>query len=183
MGEVQHHQPVLLFFAIFSGDVVALQWARDAIEARYGEIVLASELFDFTQTDYYEVSMGPSLKKQLIAVEKLVDPAELAEIKHQTNTWEREYADIDKVASVDRPLNIDPGYLTLAKLVLATTKDRDHRLYIGKGMFAEVTLHFQSKQWSQRPWTYPDYMTEGYHAFLNRCRMYLRERYGVLTVE
>ena len=144
MGDVQHHQPVLLFFAIFSGDAAVLQWARDKIESRYGVIALASDLFEFTQTDYYEASMGPLLKKQLIAVEKLVDPAELAEIKHQTNTWELEYADIDTVVSVDRPLNIDPGYLTLAKLVLATTKDRDHRIYIGKGMFAEVTLHFQS---------------------------------------
>ena len=183
MGEVQPHRPVLLFFAIFSGNESALQWTRDAIETRFGKIALQSEYFEFTQTDYYAASMGTSLKKQLLAVEKLVDPADLAEIKHQTNTWEQDYADIDTVASVDRPLNIDPGYLTLAKLVLATTKDRDHRIYIGKGMYAEVTLHFQAKQWSQRPWTYPDYMTDEYHTFLNQCRNYLRERYGATNVE
>lgn len=75
-----------------------------------------------------------------------------------------------------RPLNIDPGYISEAKLVLATTKDRDHRIYLSGGIFAEVTLHFRAKQWTSSRWTYPDYQREDFQAFFTKCRNLLRER-------
>jgi hypothetical protein len=75
-----------------------------------------------------------------------------------------------------RPLNLDPGYLTEAKLVLASTKDRDHRVYLDRGIYAEVTLHYQrGRGWQPRPWTYPDYRSEPYLQFFTRCRQYLRK--------
>jgi hypothetical protein len=94
----------------------------------------------------------------------------------QANAWEEEYR-ASAEHSESRPLNIDPGYLTEAKLVLASTKDRDHRIYLSQGIFAEVTLHFARGGWQARPWTYPDYQRADYHAFFTTCRDYLRQRY------
>ena len=120
--------------------------------------------------------MGAGLKKVLLAYERLIDPKRLVDLKHQTNDWEDEYQRIADHPEA-RPLNLDPGYVTHAKLVLATTKDRDHRIYLGRGIFAEVTLHFQrGRGWIPREWTYADYRSEGYHDFLTRCRAYLRGR-------
>ena len=108
--------------------------------------------------------MGADLRKCFFAFERLIDPADLVDVKHQTNAWEGEYQQQSDWPE-ERPLNLDPGYLTEAKLVLATTKDRDHRLYLDRGIFAEGTLFFHHGKWETRPWTYPDYQREDYHAF------------------
>ena len=176
MGQTKTHRSVLVFLAIFSRYEQAMAWARKTAEHSWGPIALSSDVFTFDQTDYYERQMGPDLKKQLLVFEQLKDPAQLIQWKHQANEWEGEFREGFE-SPESRPLNIDPGYLTEAKLVLASTKDRDHRLYLGEGIFAEGTLYFYSGAWCKRPWTYPDYCTPEYHEFLNRCRDYLRHRY------
>jgi hypothetical protein len=175
MGDVTSHPPVLLIMAAFSRHDAALDWAQQRAEAQWGPLALASDRFEFTETGYYERSMGSDLRKTFFAFEQLVDPAELASVKLQTNAWEREYAEAAGHAE-ERPLNLDPGYLSQAKLVLATTKDRDHRIYIGQGMFAEVTITYRRDSgWVGREWTYPDYLRDDYHEFFDRCRAYLRQ--------
>ncbi len=169
------HRPVLLLLTAFSRYGEALDWARQTAEEAWGPVALASERFDHRETDYYEASMGPDLQKCFFAFESLIDPAELVSCKETSNQWERDYQQLGKHAEM-RPLNLDPGYLTEAKLVLATTKDRDHRIYLDRGIFAEVTLHFQRGSWQSRPWTYPDYQRADYHEFFTRCREFLRRR-------
>ena len=105
----------------------------------------------------------------------MIDPASLPDLKRHTNMWEEEYAR-QHAGGVPRPVNLDPGYVTQAKLILASTKDRDHRIYLGRGIFAENTLFFASGAWKTRPWTYPDYQRADYHQFLTRCRDYYRGR-------
>ncbi len=97
----------------------------------------------------------------------------LSGVKCRTNEWEVEYA---KQAdhSEARPLNLDPGYLTLAKLLLASTKDHAHRIYLERGIYAEVTLNYRRRDWRSLDWTYPDYCREDYHEFFSRCRELLR---------
>lgn len=162
--------------AAFSRYGTALGWARETLQAAWGPIALESARFDHCETTYYEASMGPGLKKTFFAFEQLVDPASLAERKLQAIQWEAEYCRQTNHAE-PRPVNIDPGYLTEAKLVLASTKDRDHRIYLSQGIFAEVTLHFQKGKWQCRPWTYPDYQRADYHEFFSRCREFLRQSY------
>jgi hypothetical protein len=113
--------------------------------------------------------MGVGLKKQFFAFERLIDPAALADIKGQTNEWEAAYAALGKHAE-PRPLNLDPGYITAAKLVLASTKDHAHRIYLHDGIYAEVTLVFRHRQWQPLEWTYPDYRRDDYHRFFSACR-------------
>ena len=169
------HPPVLLILAAFSRYGEALDWAREKAEQAWGPITLESERFEHRETDYYEATMGPDLRKCFFAFQTLIDPAELVECKQTSGRWEAEYTALGRHPE-PRPLNLDPGYLTQAKLILATTKDRDHRIFLNRGIYAEVTLHFQRGSWQSRPWTYPDYQRADYHEFFTRCREFLRQQ-------
>lgn len=175
MGEIVKHKPVLLIAAVTSRYLEALDWTMEKTSEAWGEVTLRSPVFNFTETSFYTESMGTDLKKQFIAFERLLQPSDLAPKKHQSNKWEEEYSEVAQADEV-RPLNIDPGYISEAKLVLATTKDRDHRIYLSDGIFAEVTLHYRAKQWTSSRWTYPDYQREDFQEFFTKCRNLLRER-------
>lgn len=176
MGECASHPPVLLVVAAFSRHDAALDWARQRAEFEWGPTALVSDRFAFTETDYYAPTMGSDLRKTFMAFQRLVDPASLAQRKCMTNQWELDYA-AEALHDDLRPLNLDPGYLTLGKLVLATTKDRDHRIYLNQGIFAEVTIGYRRGEgWCGRPWTYPDYLRADFHEFFDRCRAYLRQQ-------
>jgi hypothetical protein len=172
MGAISSPTPVLLLIAAASRHTIAAEWARRRVEAIFGPLALVSPPFDFTETDYYAATMGIELKKQFLVPEQLIDPGQLADIKRQTNTWEAEYA-AQGVHSEPRPLNLDPGYVTAAKLVLASTKDHAHRVYLHDGIFAEVTLAFRRRAWQTLEWTYPDYQRADYQEFFTCCRDFL----------
>jgi len=173
MGELREHSHVLPVMATFSCHPPALDWARDKAAETWGDIALESPLLSFDETDYYESTMGAELRIRLLAFARLMSPVELVERKLQTNLWESAYAQ-QGAHSQPRPLNLDPGYVTPAKLVLASTKDHSHRLYLDRGIFAEVTLHYSSGCWNPRRWTYPNYRRADYHEFLTECRGELR---------
>jgi hypothetical protein len=177
MGDIHEPDAVLLLVAVSSRYVAALDWARERIEKGLGPLALVSNAFEFTETDYYTATMGADLKKQFIACERLIDPGELARIKRETNSWEAEYAALARHPE-PRPLNLDPGYITPAKLVLASTKDHAHRLYLTDGIYAEVTLAFRQRQWQPLDWTYPDYRRGDYQEFFTRSREHLLARRG-----
>jgi hypothetical protein len=175
MGEVHQPNPVLLVLAAFSRRPDALDWARDRACRSWGPAAIVSRPFHFDQTAYYTPTMGTGLLKQFLALEQLIDPGDLSALKRLTNQWEQDYAQ----AAADllpRPLNLDPGYITPAKLVLASTKDFAHRLYLGDGIYAEVTLQFRHGAWRPHEWTFPDYERADYHEFFSECRDYLLGR-------
>ena len=175
MGEIRKQRPVLLVAAVSSRYESAIdQWSRSTMCKQWGEIVLESPMFEFNETSFYTASMGADLKKKLFAFEPLIDPADLSSTKILANDLEQQFIDEHEFPE-QRPLNIDPGYITEAKLVLATTKDRDHRLYLKDGIFAEVTLFFKQGVWECSRWTYPDYKRPDFHKFFERCRQYLRK--------
>jgi hypothetical protein len=177
MGAIQFPTPVLLLFAGTSRHEGALEWARLRVEAVFGALALASEAFEFTETDYYAATMGVELKKQFLAAGRLIEPGQLAAIKRQTNEWEAEYAALDRHPE-PRPLNLDPGYITAAKLVLASTKDHAHRLYLQDGIFGEITLSYRHRAWQPAEWTYPDYRRADFQEFFTRCRQFLLQHSG-----
>ncbi len=175
MGEIRTHRPSMLFLAAFSRHTKALNWALEKSVQAFGPLAATSGPFRFNQTSYYHTSMGEDLQKVLWTFESLIDPARLTDLKIRTNQWEEEFRSLHE-GSEARPLNLDPGYLTEAKLVLATTKDRDHRIYLQRGIFAEVTLFYHAGTWQTRPWTYPDYQRAECLEFLAECRTLLRNR-------
>jgi hypothetical protein len=169
MGDIHDPLPVTLLIPAVSRYSAALEWARDSASRLYGPIALTSNPFEFTETDYYAASMGTDLKKQFFTFERPIDPGDLAHIKRQTNALELEYAELGNHPE-SRPLNLDPGYITAAKLVLASTKDHAHRIYLREGIYAEVTLNYRHRRWQPMDWTYPDYRREDFQRFFTLCR-------------
>jgi hypothetical protein len=169
MGHGLPHPPVLLFTAVISRYGEALAWAAERAAQAWGTIADRSEAFAFTETNYYAATMGSDLKKQFLAFQRPIDPARLPQIKLESGAWEEEYARLGRHPE-PRPLNLDPGYLTPAKLVLASTKDHAHRLYLGEGIYGEVTLYLRGGRWQDREWTYPDYRRPDFQEFFLRLR-------------
>ena len=174
MGQTNSHYPVLLVTAITSRYVSAIDWAVSQASEHWGAVRIKSDVFDFSETGFYEKTMGQNLLKQLVAFQ-LIDPAILPDYKITSNQWEELYAETHQHPET-RPLNIDPGYISEAKLVLATTKDRDHRIYLRDGIYAEVTLHYQQNDWVESRWTYPDYQRADFKSFFTECRNQLRKQ-------
>jgi hypothetical protein len=172
MGQVSLPSRALLLLAAFSRHQAALAWARERAVAAWGPVARQSPTFEFDQTEYYQPTMGPGLRKVFVTFTETIDPGRLAEIKLATNAWEQEYSEASEHAE-PRPLNLDPGYLTLGKLVLASTKDFCHRVYLDRGIYAEVTLFYRHGRWEHHPWTFADYRREDYQQFFSECRDYL----------
>jgi hypothetical protein len=168
-------KPVLLVVAAFSRHAGALDWGRAQLEATYGPVALISEPFSFHHTEYYQPTMGPGLAKQFFVFERLVSEDCLPEAKHHTNALETQLAAQHGFAE-QRPLNLDPGILTLGKFLLATTKDLAHRIYLRDNIYAEVTLRYQAGAFQPWPWTFPDYREPALHAFLLTARDFYRRQ-------
>ncbi len=172
MGDPTPPPPSLLIVAAFSRHDDALDWARHRAEQCWGAPVLESERFAFCDTDYYGPTMGEDLKKVFWGFPPGFEPANMPDVKLTTNDWEEEFARQNDGPET-RPLNIDPGYLSLGKLVLASTKDFTHRIYLAQGIFAEITLYYQRGRWEHHRWTFPDYRRDDYQAFFTECRQHL----------
>ena len=160
--------------AVFSHLPEAFDWARAKAIQEWGPIVLESEPFRFENTNYYQSTMGPSLVKRFWLFERPYDKSHTVDTKLTTNDWEEEYKTIAN-CDVERPLNLDPGYITLAKLVLSSTKNYIHRIYLDRGIFAELTLYYKNHAWQHHDFTFPDYRRADYHAFFDKCRQHIFE--------
>jgi hypothetical protein len=171
VGQIQTPRPVKLFVGMLAGRAELFEIAQKEMSARLGPVDAASDAMPFDFTDYYKDEMGPNLQRKFVAFENLINPKELVSSKLFTNELEEKIS--ERFGSERRLINLDPGYISLSKLVLASTKDYSHRIYLGDGIFAEVTLHYANKQFSPWPWTYPDYKTEPYRRFFE----FLRSRY------
>ena len=165
----------LLVVAAFSRHAEALAWARERLAAAFGLIARGSEPYRFDHTGYYAPTMGPDLLKQFFAFESLVPLDSLAKWKRAAIALEAELAASGRFPE-PRPINLDPGLLTLGKFMLATTKDQAHRLYLGDGIFAEVTMRYCDGAYEPWPWTYADYREESVRRFLNEAREYYKQR-------
>jgi len=165
MGRAREAQPVKLVVGMLSGDERLFDIAEGRLAARFGPTDDRSSVLRFESTDYYEDEMGPDLLRKFLAFGALIGPDRLADIKLYTNEVEMEMAVAGR-----RRINLDPGYISAGKMVLATTKDWQHRLYLGKGIYGEVTLRFRRRTFESWEWTFPDYRTEEYIRILNRFR-------------
>jgi len=175
MWELKDPEPVKLIIGILAADADCMRAAVEAVTAEFGKADFVSDVWPFSQTDYYKDQAGDHILRGFVSIEKLVDPGELAKIKHQTNKLEQKLA-VQSGLGVPRPVNLDPGIIEPSKLILATTKNYSHRIYIGKKMYAEVTLIFDKGTWCPLPYTYPDYKQGCYFDFFNKVRTRLREQ-------
>ncbi len=153
---------------IFAGEEIYLKAERKLV-GKFGQSDFQSQTLPFNHTQYYQNEFGTNLKRKFLSFKKLIKAETLAQIKIVTNKIEQGSARQGK-----RQINIDPGILSLGKVILASTKDYRHRIYLASGIYAEVTLYYQDKSFRPWEWTYPDYKTPEYIQIFN----YLRDIYS-----
>ena len=163
--------------SVFSSDGNLFTTVEAHLISRLGRCIFKSDILPFVHTSYYAKEMGVDLKRIIYAFDTLLDPAELPNWKIWSNNLEGSLSLNDR-----RRINIDVGYVTSAKLVLATTKDHAHRLYLGKGIYGEVTLHYANGNYQPWPWTYPDYATLSYRGIFGSIRELHREKLKARTL-
>jgi hypothetical protein len=169
MWTLKKPEQVKLIVGILGCNQQAVNAAAEMIKAEFGDCDLESPIWPFNHTEYYAQETGKEILKKFVTVEKLVTPGKLAAIKHRTNKMEKALAKSIK-CGLSRPVNIDPGYIEPSKLVLASTKNFSHRIYIGKKIWAEVTLIYNKGRWESFSYTFPDHKEERYHGFFSQTR-------------
>jgi hypothetical protein len=169
VGKIRDVVPVKLIVGMLGGMGELFDESIKALEERYGERDFTSPWVPFSFTSYYEKEMGCNLTRCFYSFRELIDPLCLPEIKIFSNEIERRHSRWEE-GSPRRSINIDPGYIALSKLVLASTKDRSHRICIGRGIYAEITLQFKKKTFMPLCSTYPDYRSADYIPILNAIR-------------
>ncbi len=160
--------PAKLVVGVFLKEKALFKPVTETLLGKFGTADLISPWFPFDYTDYYKSEMGDPLFRRMIAFIPLIRQGDLAEIKRDTNDIELQFAEDEH-----RRVNIDPGYLLQAQFVLATGKNYSHRIYIGRGIYADLTLMFANGEFSALPWTYPDYAD----TFMKEYLLQVRKKY------
>ncbi|MFA5068743.1 MAG: DUF4416 family protein [Candidatus Omnitrophota bacterium] len=177
MGDIKPVCPVKLITGILYSSEASSCAAEKQLVRFFGRIDYKSEPMAFNFTNYYAGEMGPVLHRIFLSFKRLMQPGQLAGVKVITNRLERRLA--KKSPILKRVVNIDPGYVTDAKLVLASTKDYGHRIYLSAGIYAEITLCYQKNSFRPHSWTYPDYAAAEYVNIFNCIRdMFMEQRLG-----
>jgi hypothetical protein len=159
-------EPATLVFSILSARFDCF-WSglKDELAALFGPPASESGEFAFTHTGYYDAELGSPIARRIVAFERLIAQDELVAVKLAANALEQEHASAGR-----RLFNLDPGLLTLERLVLATGKSFTHRIYLGRGIWADLTLIWQNGAWQRLPWTFPDYAGQELQACLTGLR-------------
>ncbi|MBI4518876.1 MAG: bifunctional phosphopantothenoylcysteine decarboxylase/phosphopantothenate--cysteine ligase CoaBC [Deltaproteobacteria bacterium] len=165
MGEPRSPEAVQLVAGLLAATPALLAEARAALSAEFGPLEAASAPYRWSESSYYSEEMGAEIWRQFVSFAACVDAGDLAAVKQRTNAMEGRWR-----SPQGRRVNLDPGYLADNKLVLASTKDAAHRIYLGGGIYAEATLHFAHGSWRPYPYTYRDYAGDTAVAFFNAVR-------------
>lgn len=174
MGEEKTFEPWKLFAGLLVSDGYAPVFDENLkliLTEHFGPVDYESPGLPFTYTDYYRREMGENILRKFVSFENLVDPSELWRIKLTTNELEQRFAIRGR-----RVINIDPGILSLSRLLLATTKDNAHRIPLSGGIYAEITLLYRNKDFTALPWTYPDYQTSAYKEIFSHIRQIFKDQ-------
>jgi hypothetical protein len=169
MSMPRNPQPAKLVIGLLMNDRGLLPEVAGDLERAYGAIDWVGPWLGFDYTDYYTEEMGKPLHRRMLVFKELIEQLDLAPIKLRTNEIEKKYAPTGQ-----RRVNIDPGYLLFERFVLATGKNYSHRIHIGHGIYADLTLIYQQGAYRPLPWTYPDYKDKAMGEFL----LQVRRKYG-----
>lgn len=170
MGNPATPKDVMLFCSILFNSADSAGQAVAELKNVYGDTAFETIPLAFPYTSYYEKEMGSPLNRILMGFEAPVQRNSLPEVKNRTNTIE------DKLkVHGKRTVNLDPGLLSLENICLATTKPYSHRIYLDKGIWAEVTLMYQKDSYHPLPWTYPDYASRELIDIFNTLRELYKE--------
>lgn len=169
MGAIKEPAKVKIIVGILAKDIKAVESVRATLREKFGEEDFNLAPFPFTFTNYYKEEIGEAPVRAFFSYEQLVDRTEIVDIKLWTNDIELQIAEATGTPGL-RPVNLDPGYMTLGQFFLATTKDQRQRVYMQRGIFVEPTLYFQDGHFHAFDWTYRDYQSEPYIKYLEEVR-------------
>ncbi|MCX7634172.1 MAG: DUF4416 family protein, partial [Syntrophales bacterium] len=165
MSSLRQPLPVKLVMSILTPTPGLIGEVLASMTARWGMLDYISPVMPFPYTDYYEAEMGKGIVRRFVSFGDLMAPEMLPHIKEETNTLEKQWS-----VERGRRVNIDPGYISAAQLILATGKGFAHRPYLGQGVYADLTLIYKDGAFQPLPWTYPDYRSEGMRSILTGIR-------------
>lgn len=171
MAEEKEFEKVLLFMGILITAEEKKEQLITLLQNNFGTIDTISNSIDFDFTDYYDEEMGGKPKRFFIIFSNLINPERLSEIKRETDKIEKLFCIND-----GRTINLDPGILSLHNIILATTKNRSHRIPLSKGIYGETTLIYQNKTFCPLPWTYADYSSKKVISFFCEERRKYKEK-------
>ena len=166
MGKTKEPHPAKLFMSLIASENEALQQGIQDLSLSYGEIDFTSKRLPFNFTNYYAREMGEDLFRHVVTFKNLILMVHLPDIKLNTNRLEEKSA----LPGGNRRINIDPGYLCLEHVILATTKRYTHRPYLREGIYADLTLIYKERSFRPLEWTYPDYRQDEIIGFFNQLR-------------
>ncbi len=166
--------PAKLFCGLLYNNEKIFDRGIQSLQNHFGPLEAVSDPVDFDFTDYYLKEMGPGLIRKFAVFKRLFPRDQLVNAKHKTISIEKQFSR-NKNDIIHRELNVDPGYLTAENLILSTTKGYSHRIYLDRGIYAEVSLEVRKKKFHAFPWTYPDYrLKEIWDFFWNIRQEYLK---------
>ena len=165
MGKIKKSLPVKLISSIIYNNENLINNVLSELENSIGQIDFTTEPFVFNHTDYYNNEMGVNLQRRFIIFKELFNRDNIYTIKILTNQIEDKFSIENK-----RQINLDPGYISLENFILFTTKNYTHRIYLSSGIFADLTLIYENRQFNKLPWTYPDYASKEIRDFLQKIR-------------
>jgi len=165
MSKPQEPKPAKLVIGLFMKDRTLLETLAAELGSKFGSLDMVSPWMPFDYTSYYEQEMGSPLYRRLLTFKSLIEQLDLASVKLATNRLEDQYTHNGR-----RRVNIDPGYLSYERFVLASGKNFIHRIYIGQKIYADLTLIYQQGAYQKLPWTYPDYSDRPITSFLSQAR-------------
>lgn len=161
-------EPILFIGSLFS-DTGVFDEVFPALKDNFGNILFQSSIHPWEYSGHYDKELGTPIYRNFLFFDRIIDPSTLADIKLFTNGLENYFSQKGK-----RRINLDPGYITLAKVVLASTKNYSHRIYLGKGIYAEIALLYKNNQFISMPYTYNDYKDRPYVAMFVKVRDLLK---------
>lgn len=174
MSAPQPPQPARLVVSVLLRERERLPAVTDALSQRLGPVAGVGSWLPFRFTEYYTAEMGKPLFRSLLNFSSPIRQSDLAAVKRFTNRLEGEFSQEGR-----RTVNLDPGYLLGSRFVLASGKNFAHRIYIGGGIYADLTLLYTNGRFQSLPWTYPDYREEALQDQLAAIRIrYLAELRG-----
>lgn len=165
MSVPQPPKPAKLVIGIITTELKLIENLVSELISQFGQLDLVSSWMHFNYTAYYEPEMGSPLFRRAFAFKPLILQDDLSAIKVATNQIEHQYSQKGR-----RQVNIDPGYMLRERFVLASGKNFSHRISIGAGIYADLTLIYQKGSFQKLPWTYPDYSDDGMLEFLEQVR-------------
>jgi hypothetical protein len=170
MGKISEFKKVKLFCGLIFSQTAVAEKVKAFLAEQFSAIDSQSAVIPFALTDYYQVEMGAPLFRQFVSFQELLSPEKLPQTKIFTNKLEKQLA-----IAGNRTVNLDPGYMSDANVIIATCKNHYHRVPLKRGIYAHLEYVLKNKQLSFLPWTYPDFQTEPYLAFFRQLFVLFKE--------